>query len=72
MGKRADKQETRSIQHVLANLFLDAMALAAQIAESLAATLNLDPNVRIAAELRLAEYFTNPGRSHRCLIHLIS
>ncbi|KAF8346879.1 armadillo-type protein [Amanita rubescens] len=36
------------------------MALTSQIAESLAATLNPDGNVRIAAELRLANYFTNP------------
>ena len=48
------------------------MALASQIAESLAATLNSNPNVRIAAELRLAEYFTDPGPSYYYLSSILS
>ncbi|KAK2464757.1 hypothetical protein APHAL10511_003175 [Amanita phalloides] len=37
------------------------MALDAQIAQCLAATLNPDPNVRMSAELTLAEHFKNQG-----------
>ena len=40
------------------------MALTAQIAECLTLTLNPDTNTRIAAELKLAEYFASPGSPH--------
>jgi len=44
--------------------FASNMALTAQIAECLTLTLNPDTNTRIAAELKLAEYFASPGSPH--------
>lgn len=35
--------------------------MAAQIAECLDATLSSDTNIRVTAELKLAEYFVSPG-----------
>jgi hypothetical protein len=58
---------TLVIQHLfLSSSFASNMALTAQIAECLTLTLNPDTNTRIAAELKLAEYFASPGSPHRC------
>ena len=40
-----------------------------EIAQCLTATLNPDPNTRISAELKLAEYFTETG-AFNCVINI--
>ena len=59
---------TRQIRMAIVQrlFFASNMALTAQIAECLTLTLNPDTNTRIAAELKLAEYFASPGSPHRC------
>ena len=50
----------RRVLRVVSFSLLPTMASAAEIAQILVSTLSSDPNVRIAAELRLSEQFTNP------------